>query len=209
LNQAYNRRVLYDILIFTTFALTVNETKDLQQIVYPASLTIVVDKQTLQQQLEDLTADQQQTLIRRCNANPKNNITYISDLTWSTQCVDGRFTKFDLKYCWMSEFRSKHIWQQDALKKYKYMMWVDGDSFATKPWKQDPIAFMVRNKLVLLMGKYNGGRTQAQHGPQERIFKAFNRTLHGTRLDKNGRLIASYGYEGPEKACNPHRCDVV
>jgi hypothetical protein len=53
------------------------------------------------------------------------------------------------------------------------------------------------------------GRTQAQDGPQERVFKAFNRTLHGTRLDKNGRLIASYGYEGPEKACNPHRCDIV
>jgi hypothetical protein len=110
----------------------------------------------------------------------------------------------------MSEFRSKHIWQQDALKIYKYMMWVDGDSFATKPWKQDPIAFMVRNKLVLLMGKYSGGQDTSTRWPTGKSFQGFQQDrLHGTRLDKNGRLIASYGYEGPEKACNPHRCDVV
>jgi hypothetical protein len=203
LHQAYNRRVLYDILIFSTFALTVNETKELQQIVRPASLTIVVDEKTLQQQLKDLTANQQKTLIGRCNANPRNNITSISDLTWNTNCVDGHFKIFPLKYCWMSEFRFKQIWHQKALKKYRYMIWIGGDSFATQPWKQDPVAFAVRNKLVLLMGKYDGGRTQAKYGPQERIWMAFNRTLRGTRLDKNGRLIATYGCVSPQK------CDVV
>jgi hypothetical protein len=184
LKEAYNKCVKYDVVMFSTLAVSEEDTKELEQIVHPAALTIVVDKQTLLQQLEDMKPQQQKTLIDRCNENPKNHIATIKDITWETQCKDGEFTDFQIRYCWMSEFRAKHIWHQEALKKYRYMMWFDTDAFPTQPWKQDPVAFMIREKLVLLMGMYGPGRTMGSTGVQKRIFKAFNRNLCSTKINK-------------------------
>lgn len=59
-----------------------------------------------------------------------------------------------LAYTWQCEFRSKWIWRHPGLANYKYMMWMDSDTMCSKPWKQDPIATMVRNDLVLMYDNY-------------------------------------------------------
>jgi hypothetical protein len=204
LTQAYNKRTKHDIVIFVTIAPSEKESAEFAQIVHPASLTIVPDKQTLQEQLEDLTKKQQETLIGRCNNSTikKNNITTIKDLTWETMCNDGPFEFFQIRYYWMAEFRSKHIWQQEALKKYRYMLWFDTDSFCTQPWKQDPIAFMIRNNLVLLMGDYGNARANDNSAMQERLFKAYNKTLCKGKIRKtDGRMEATYGDGGEDDRC--------
>jgi hypothetical protein len=186
LNVAYNRRVLYDILIFTTIPFNESLVEELQKIVAPASLSVQPDGKPLLEQLADLSPKQQETLINRCK-----NVSSISDFTWETVCKD--MYTIPISYSWMSEFRSKQIWRHPALEKYNYMMWYDSDSFATQVWKQDPMAFMIRNDLVLLMAHHGRGRTPGKLGVQDRIEKVYNKTLCHVGLAEDGRLAPKYG----------------
>lgn len=201
LHAAYNQRVLYDIVIFSTFPIPEHEVQALQQIVAPASLTVQPDEQTLEEQLADLTARQQKILIDRCT-----NVTSISDFTWETICTDGPHI-MPISYCWMSEFRSKQVWQQTILEKYKYMLWFDSDSFPTRVWAEDPVAFMVRNDLVLLMANLGQGKTPGKLGVQHRINMVYNKTLCSIRLTDDGRLNATYG--SPQNSCHDNEVQHV
>ena len=129
LQVAYNQKVLYDIIVFTTLPLRGPQQHALQQMVHPASLTVVVDKTTLHQRLARMTPEQRRHLLNRCN-----DANTTMDLTWGHRCRDGQHV-MPLAYTWMSEFRAKHIWKEPILKPYKYMMWYDSDNFAMQVWK--------------------------------------------------------------------------
>lgn len=187
LHAAYNNRVLYDIIIFVTIALPEQDMQDIRAIVHPANINFVVDEKTFEDQIAELTPAQKKTLLNRC---PGVNKT--EDLSWHERCRDGKHW-MPLAYCWMSEFRSKQIWTQKALAKYKYMLWFDSDSFSTMVWKQDPVAFAIRKNLVLLMGNYPQGSVKAMTGVHYRISQAYNRTLCSSELDMFGRLRVTYG----------------
>jgi hypothetical protein len=77
LHAAYNNRVLYDVLLFSTIRLRGAVVAEIQSIIEPAKLTIQYDEQTLQEQLAALTPVQQEHLLDRCN-----DATTITDLTW-------------------------------------------------------------------------------------------------------------------------------
>jgi hypothetical protein len=55
--QAYNYRVLYPRVVFTTLPLSLNDIADLQQKVHPANLTVVVDNPGLPTMLQNMTLD--------------------------------------------------------------------------------------------------------------------------------------------------------
>ena len=206
LHAAYNRRVLYDILLFSTLALSEEDTAALQLIVSPATLTVYTDEQSLHEQLAALTPSQQRTLLNRCL-----NVSTIQDFTWQTLCVDDIHT-IPIQYTWMSEFRSKQIWTLKPLKPYKYMMWFDSDSFPTQVWRQDPVAFTIRNKLVLLGANCAQGKTLGRHGVQERIYKAYKRTLCSNVIGQDARMEATYLLQTGEPGKNCTKCwdhDVV
>ena len=187
LHAAYNSRVLYDIVIFHTTPLPEADMAVVQAIVHPAKVTFVMDEKSLEQQIEDMTPEQREKLVARCN-----DANTTADLSWHTRCVDGK-TVMPIAYCWMSEFRSKQIWRQKVLEPYKYMLWWDSDNFATMVWQQDPIDYMVREDLVLLMGNYGQGTTRGGSGVQKKLYQVYNKTLCKSKIVENGRLHATYG----------------
>jgi len=189
LQVAYNNRVLYDIVVFATIALPEEGIAELRQIVHPAKLIVQYDEQTLQEQIADMTPTQQEHLMNRCY-----DVNRTEDLTWHHRCKDGKFV-MPIAYCWMSEFRSKQIWTQKVLAPYKYMLWYDSDAFATQVWKKDPIAFMIREDLVLLMANYAQGTTLFKTGVQSKLFQVYNKTFCGGEIQRNGRLNVTYGGE--------------
>ena len=189
LDVAYNSRVLYDIIIFHTMPLDEKDILEVQRIVSPANITFVLDEMTLEEQIANMTAEQQQTLVNRCI-----DVNTTADITWHHRCRDDTFV-MPIAYCWMSEFRSKQIWLQQALRPYKYMLWWDSDSYATMVWKQDPIEYMIRNDLVLLMANYPQGSTRGYTGVQQKLRQVYNKTLCSAVLVESGVLHANYGTE--------------
>lgn len=187
LDVAYNSRFNYDIVIFHTIPINESHILEVQQIVSPANVTFVLDDMTFEEQIANMTLEQQETLVNRCN-----EVNTTADLSWRTRCRDDRFV-MPIAYCWMSEFRSKQIWVQEVLRPYKYMLWWDSDSFATMVWKQDPIEYMIQNDLVLLMGNYAQGITRGNTGVQQKLLKVYNKTLCSAELVANGVLNATYG----------------
>jgi hypothetical protein len=183
LMAAYNNRPLYDIVVFTTLPVTKIDKMHLQEIVHPAHLTIETDKKTLSQQIDDLNPEQKRILYERCNR------TYDDPIYWVTRaCEVGAGACMPLAYTWQAEFRAKHIWKHSALFKYKYMLWYDSDAMATRVWEQDPITVMIRNDLAILFDHFPQGITRGQE-VQDKIMKAYNETLCGLRLGKNGHLV--------------------
>jgi hypothetical protein len=175
---AYNKRLLYDHVVFTSFPIPPNEQQKFRDIVAPAKLTIVNDTRDIQEELADLTPAQQVEMERRCKKN-------LTDITFGSRCP-GK-----LAYNWQAEFRSKQIWMHEALQPYKYMLWLDSDAFCTQTWKQDPIAVMVRNDLVLMFDNFpaGSGRGEKIH---KRIRLAFNQTLCKVWV-QDGHLTARTG----------------
>ena len=189
LHAAYNRRVLYDIIVFSTLPYSEEQMDVLRQVVSPASITLHIDKQTLQEQLAELAPHQLKRLISTCE-----NVSSVEDFTWQTWCVNG-WLKNQLQYSWMSEFRSKQLWLQEALKPYQYMIWFDSDSFPTQVWQQDPVAFMIRNDLVLLIANFPSimpGHT----GVQKRIHAVYNKTLCSIGIGEDARMNTTYTKNG-------------
>ena len=187
LHAAYNSRVLYDVLVFTTIPLNNQDIRDLEEIVHPASLTVVADKKTLQDHIADMTPSQRKKLLERC-LDAKTT----QDLTWGHRCKDGPHV-VSLAYTWMSEFRTKHIWKHEALASYKYMVWYDSDSFAMSAWDKDPVAFMIRRKLVLLMANFGQGTTKGFWGVQTKLKSVYNKTLCSSDIRHDGILTVQYG----------------
>jgi hypothetical protein len=187
LMAAYNNRPVYDIVVFTTLPVTKIDEMHLKEIVHPAHLTMETDHKTLSQHINDLEPEQKRILYERCNR------TYDDPIYWETRaCEVGGGACMPLAYSWQSEFRAKHIWKHSALAKYKYMLWYDSDAMATKVWEQDPITVMIRNDLAMFFDHFPQGKTRGQE-VQEKIMKAYNSTLCGLRLGREGHLVVKGG----------------
>jgi hypothetical protein len=195
LTYAYNYRVNYDIVVFSSNPIKESELERIRSVVAPATLTFVVDNPGLQEMVDLLPAERRQHLLSRCN------VTDSSELTWFTRCVEKSsrgLTNEKIAYAWQAEFRSLHIWTHPAIKKYKYMLWMDSDGFCSRVWEQDPIATMVRHDLVLLFDHFPQGTSKGEEWPY-RFLEAFgtsntttNRTICSVKME-NGTLSAKEG----------------
>lgn len=152
-SAAYNRHVNYDILVFTTIPWTQAQIDYLQEMVFPAKLTVAIDGlSTVEEHLETMTPDEITFLRNRCGVKEGE------DITWFHYCKEeGYPIAANLAYAWQSEFRAYHIWKHEALKKYKYMIWMDSDSMCTKTWENDPMQAMLDNDLVLMFDNFPKG----------------------------------------------------
>lgn len=183
LQKAYNSRLNYDIIAFTTGPLNDHEVGRLRQLVYPSNLTVVLDSPGLQEQIAAISPRRRELFLQRCKVeSPKN-------LTWWSNCP-GR-----IAYNWQAEFRSIHIWRHPSLAPYKYMMWVDSDAFSTKVWEKDPIAYTVANDLVIFFDHFPQGQAQGwvQYQVMDRMNKSFNKTICSLQLDRRGWLRPTFG----------------
>ena len=183
LHAAYNHKVLYDIVVFTSFEILKEDVDKLQQIVAPAKVSVVMDSKPLQEELHALSQIQKEKLLNRCN------LTELSKITWDTRCAepDGKWVQGDINYNWQAEFRSKQIWTSPVLKPYKWMLWFDTDAMPTKVWDRDPIAMMVRNNLAIFFDNFPQGTTRTKM-IHERIFDSFGVDVCHTFLDQDGQL---------------------
>ena len=182
LKVAYNNRPKYDVVVFVTLPISTLEESILRDMVHPANLEIVVDKKTLNDHIKSMTTDQVEYLVHRCKVNSTE------DIFWWTRCceVGSRGACMPLAYSWQSEFRSLHIWESEALKPYKYMMWFDSDAMPTKVWQQDPVAFLIRNDLKMLFDNFPQGRGDGEE-LHSKLMRAYNDTICKLKL-VNGHL---------------------
>jgi hypothetical protein len=183
-HHAYNHRVLYDIVVFSTEPINVTLLEPVRQLIAPARLIFVVDAPGgLQASVDALEPDRKAHLLHRCN------VTSSEQLDWYTYCheldIGGTFER--LAYSWQAEFRAFHIYNHPLLQAYSTMMWLDSDAFCTRPWDRDPIAYMLQQDLVLFFDHFPAGMSK---GPdfQEKFIAAFNTTLCSVSL-VNGTLV--------------------
>lgn len=120
----YNDKRRYDIVVFTTLPWTEDQVQKLQKTVYPAKLVVAMDSPPIEEVTAKMTPEELKFINERCNV--KSNET----LSWWHHCRDP-FAKGmganNLGYCWQAEFRTYHIWTHEALKDYKYMIWMDSE----------------------------------------------------------------------------------
>lgn len=165
LHQAYNHRVLYDIVVFTTEPiLESNVTIALQQVVAPAKLSFVQDNRGLQQEIAALLPARRAQFAQDCRLKDEASLV---NLTWYSKCP-GR-----IAYNHQAEFRSWHIWKHPSLQDYHWMMWLDADAFCAFKWRQDPIAIAMQHNLTILFDNFPQG-TAGGKEIQNRIRKAMN-----------------------------------
>ena len=172
LQYAYNNRVNYDIVIFSTVPIDDKEedVNRVKKMVAPASFTVVVDNPGLHEQVKSLTLEEQKDVLLRCNTST------IDELTWDTKCQDeGLQWPVKMSYTWQAEFRSLQLWKREELKPYKWMMWIDADAYSTNVWKYDPVATAIRNDMVLFFANWPKGRASGK-GFASRFHKAFDDT---------------------------------
>lgn len=74
LKHAYNHRVQYDIVVFTTQPIMDFAVDRLRQVVAPANLTVVWDNTGLQDMLNSLPQHRQEELLRGCGSVNKKSI---------------------------------------------------------------------------------------------------------------------------------------
>jgi hypothetical protein len=173
LKYAYNDRLNYDILVFSSEPVPEEALAPIRQMVAPANFTFVVDNPGLQTMLQALTPEQQAHLLERCDTKS------LDQISWTTRCFEmayKRNTTEYISYTWQAEFRALHIWKHQALAPYKYMLWMDTDGFCSKKWEKDPIATMARHDLVLFFDNFPQGASQGYEWPG--IFhRAFNQSV--------------------------------
>ena len=184
-HYAYNNKVLYDIIVFTTIQVSSEDIQMLRDVVFPAKITVIRDNPGLQQMISNFTQAQQKHLVERCD-----NVKSIQDIQWNTKCVDIK-TKDPLSYCWQAEFRSKHIWYQPSLKPYHTMLWIDSDAFCTKVWPKDPITYFLQNELVIFFAHFPQGRSTGTDWHTKYI-SAFNKSLCGVKMNEWGYIYPVY-----------------
>ena len=173
LTAAYNRFVNYDIVVFTTMPWTDEQVLDLARFVAPAKLTIALDGPSLEGHLAAMTKEEVAFLEKRCSVKPGEK------LSWFHHCVEEDYgTKANLAYSWQSEFRAYHIWKHEALKNYKWMIWMDSDALCTKTWDKDPMEVMVKNNLTALYDNFPAGSTKGLD-LKEKMIKAYGHALCG------------------------------
>jgi hypothetical protein len=123
LNQAFNNRVGYDIVVFTSEQIPDHRIEAVRKIVAPASFKVVMDNPGLQEMVNAMTEAQRKSILERCN------VTKVEQLNWQdTKCQEDGTTPERLGYNWQAEFRSKWIWNHEALKDYTTMLWIDSDA---------------------------------------------------------------------------------
>ena len=195
LHYAYNNRVLYDIVVFTTEPIPEDQIQGLQSLIEPSKLTVVVDNDGIQNEIERLPAHKHDFLLERCNVTNSTGLTW-----WSTCQGVEKHHQERLAYNWQAEFRSLRVWNHPAMAEYRYMLWFDADSFCTKPWERDPVAFAIDKQAVILFDHFPQGHSK--NWIQKRFFTAFGEKLckiwiteeghFGTMTKSNGKC-GQYG----------------
>jgi hypothetical protein len=184
--KAYNERMQYDVLVFTSEEFSEEGIKVIQAVGAPAKVTIVKDNPGLQAMIEELSPVRKAKFLKRCNITTPEQI---AELNFYTMCDEPGVGSQRLAYTWQCEFRSLHIWKHPALAQYRYMMWMDTDGFPTEVWKRDPVAYMIKNQLAIFFGNFPQGRQQGKEY-QDRFQAAFNQSFCGADL-KDGHLVGS------------------
>ena len=180
LNFAYNKKMKYDVLIFTTEALSKEEEKEIRGIGKPAKVQIVVDNPGLHKLIDELEPHKRELFLRKCDV--ADDPEKLKNLTWFSNCKEnGRTSR--LAYNWQAEFRAMRIWNHRALKPYKFMLWIDADAFCTEEWKRDPVAFFIEHKLAIFFDNFGAGTTPGGFPEfKQRFMTAFNRTISDIEL---------------------------
>ncbi len=177
-NTAYNRFVNYDIIVFTTIPFPPEDILKVQQMAHPANLQVVTEGKSLKEHLSEMSADEIKALNKRCRV--KENET----ITWGHHCEEENSEHVSsLGYAWQAEFRSYHLWTHEAMKPYKYMMWLDADAMCTKPWDVDPMKVMIENDLILLFDHFPGGFVRGEVLKQK-MLSAYDEVVCGVSLDE-------------------------
>ena len=194
LHYAYNHRVLYDIVVFSTLPISHASIERVKKLVAPANITFVVDNQGLQEEVNALDEVRKGRLLRRCN------VTSVDEMDWYMYCMEKskgyKKSMERIAYAWQAEFRALHIWNHPAILKYNYMLWLDTDSFCTKPWSRDPIAYMIRNRYSILFDHFPAGYSDGAEF-QDRFVRAFNRTICRVSMNGDGTLKSTGGNDHP------------
>ena len=193
LTSAYNERMNYDIVVFSTLDQDNMTIAEIQSIVEPAKFTLVYENVTVGGLIDSMSPARRQFFLDNCIEN------HAHQFTWDSGCPNIG----SIRYNWQAEFRSLHIWTQPALEPYKYMLWVDSDGFQTMRWDKDPVDFVIRNDLVLaalnMQGKGGGS------GLQTKIKDYFGHHLCNVVVDQNSSIYAATDVDG----CKNNRFDIV
>jgi hypothetical protein len=228
LHFAYNKRVKYDIVVFSSEPIPAGMLQSIKSLLAPAKVTVALDNRGLKEEIAALSPSRYKSFLNKCrdhillnsmeiNTDSETGIdigtdtkvllddqSILQNLTWYSDCGDGR-----LAYNWQAEFRSRHIWHHPALAKYKWMMWMDTDSFCTKPWQRDPVALAIRNDLAIFFDNYHGGGSR---NLARAIAKGFHVSLCQSRLTSAGKLESHLGtVEDAEtnEFCNHSRIESI
>mmetsp|Transcript_7809 Transcript_7809/g.11746 ORF Transcript_7809/g.11746 Transcript_7809/m.11746 type:complete len:469 (+) Transcript_7809:115-1521(+) len=173
LAHAYNDKVQYDMVVFTTLPWGESEIANLQKIWAPAKLTVVIEAPPLEDQLAAMPDEERDFLRKRCGLKFPNET-----LTYNNWCTEPNYKGgyISLGYSWQAEFRAYHIWTHDAIKKYKYMMWLDSDAMVTKVWDKDPMQVMVENDLIIMYSSFGYGVLRNTI-VKDKMIKWYNKSL--------------------------------
>jgi len=181
LHHAYNHKVLYDIIVFSTDPVPEDNIKSLQAMLSPVRFRIVVDNRGLHEEIAALPPAKHDAFLKFCNVSETTN------LDWWSLCSGHR-----LSYNWQAEFRSVHLWQHPSLAEYKTMLWLDSDGFATKPWEKDPVDYFIENDGVIMFDHFPKGH--ATPWIQHRVYTAFNATICKIEVsEETGNLETKLG----------------
>lgn len=174
INHAYNDKMKYDVVVFTTVPWSAQEITQLQLAGAPAKITVAVEGPPLNEQLAAMSDDELAFLRKRCGL--ADNST--KPLTWYHHCTEpGYRHPANLGYSWQAEFRAYHIWTHPAIKDYKYMMWLDGDAGVGREWDVDPMKTMVENDLTVLYAGWPYGKLHNSEPVQKKLMRAYNTSI--------------------------------
>ncbi len=181
-NAAYNQHVNYDIIVFTTVPWSQEAVQELQSTIPDTKLQVVIDGPSstgdLGDYLVNISREELSMLEGRCG----------KPLSWFNHCnEEGMNIISNLAYNWQSEFRAYHIYKHEALKPYRYMIWMDSDALCTESWKNDPMELMVKNNLTIMFPNFPAGKTE---NPKLRtkIETVYNQSICHAILNREGFL---------------------
>jgi hypothetical protein len=104
LKVAYNERMKYDHVVFSSIPISFKHQGRLTDIAYPAKISFYNDTKPLAEALEDMTPSQKIHLAERCGVPSYQNIT------WQTYCEEkcagggeACYPKCQLQYLWQGE----------------------------------------------------------------------------------------------------------